>query len=81
MEQEDKPVVVLGPLDGPDGNAYAILNRAKSALRAYGRTDDWEAIRDEMTSGDYEHLLDVLEKHFTVMGTAVVPVDNWRDRR
>lgn len=30
---------------------------------------DWEAIRKEAESGDYEHLLDTLEKHFNVVAT------------
>ena len=76
-----KPPVVLGPLDGPDGNAFSILGAASRAWRAAGRDRaEFEAIAKDAMSGDYEHLLDVIEHHFTVVGTAVVAVPDWRER-
>jgi hypothetical protein len=49
-------------LTGPDGNAFALISLAKryaSQLRL-----DGEAIVAEMTSGDYESLIQVFDKHF-----------------
>ena len=51
-------------LTGPDGNAYALMAYAKDFLKQLGRLDDWEKIREDMTSGDYEHLLEVFEREF-----------------
>jgi hypothetical protein len=54
---EDKPTVQLV---GLDGNAYAILGRARHAMTAHGwdkaLIDQYHA---EATSGDYDHLLRV----------------------
>ena len=49
-------------LTGPDGNAYAILG----AARRYSRQLDieFDPIHTEMTSGDYDNLVDVFERYF-----------------
>lgn len=55
-----RPVVYLGDLDGPDGNAFVILGTVTNALRAAG--NDGSIISgylSEARSGDYEHLLAV----------------------
>lgn len=44
-------------LVGEDGNAFAILGRARAALRSNGRASDIEKFTSEATSGDYVHLL------------------------
>lgn len=49
-------------LSGPDGNAFALLGIAKRAARELEL--DWTKINEEMTSGDYENLLDVFMKYF-----------------
>ena len=49
-------------LTGPDGNAFALMGYAKNFSRQLGL--DFKEIQTEMTSGDYEHLLEVFEKHF-----------------
>lgn len=49
-------------LTGPEGNAYVIL----SIAREYAAQLDfnWETIRSEMTSGDYENLISVFDSYF-----------------
>lgn len=56
-----KPVLVLV---GEDGNAFAILARARRVAVRNGL--DWEAILKEATSGDYDHLLATMFKYFEV---------------
>ena len=49
---------------GEDGNAFAILGKARKVAQ---RNDmDWASIREEATSGDYDHLLQTMMKHFEV---------------
>lgn len=50
-------------VSGPQGNAFYILGRAKHYAKLKGL--DWPAIQKDMMSGDYAHLLDVFEKHFS----------------
>lgn len=58
----DKPKLRLV---GEDGNAYAILGRAHRAARRAGMPEEeWKAILAEATSGDYDHLLQTMLKHF-----------------
>lgn len=49
-------------LNGPDGNAWVLLGYGKQICKATGR--DWESIRTEMTSGDYDNLVKVFKKNF-----------------
>ena len=49
-------------LTGPAGNAYAILGTCSYLAKQLGK--DWESIHTDATSGDYEHLLQVLDSHF-----------------
>jgi hypothetical protein len=49
-------------LNGPQGNAFVLLGIAQDLSRKIGL--DWDSIYSEMTSGDYENLLEVMEKHF-----------------
>lgn len=49
-------------LTGPDGNAFALMGYAKNFARQLDL--DFNQIRKEMTSGDYEHLLEVFDKYF-----------------
>jgi len=55
-------------LFGPQGNAYYIMGVAESIMKQINREIpgryDSEAIIAEMTSGDYENLVAVMEKHF-----------------
>jgi hypothetical protein len=47
---------------GPEGNAFALLGIAKDLCHKTGI--EWEPVKNEMTSSDYEWLLQVMEYHF-----------------
>jgi len=47
---------------GPEGNAFMLLGIAKDLSNKLGK--DWDAINKEMTSSDYEWLLQVMDYHF-----------------
>jgi len=49
-------------LTGPDGNAFALMGSAKRLAQKLGI--DSKPIIEDMTSGDYEHLLEVFDKNF-----------------
>lgn len=49
-------------LTGPEGNAFAIMGVAQQLSRSLGYNT--EKILAEMQSGDYEHLIDVMEQYF-----------------
>ena len=53
-------------LVGEDGNAFAILGRARAALRRAGRMDLWDAFNKEATSGDYNNLLATCMMYFDI---------------
>ena len=47
---------------GPEGNAFVLLGIAKDLSNKLGM--DWDMIHKEMTSSDYEWLLQVMDYHF-----------------
>jgi hypothetical protein len=49
-------------LTGPDGNAFMLIGMASRWAKQMGLNAS--EISAEMMSGDYEHLLSVMEKHF-----------------
>lgn len=49
-------------LTGPNGNAYYLMGNVQIWCNQLGI--DPEPILEDMMSGDYEHLLSVIEKHF-----------------
>ena len=49
-------------LQGPEGNAFMLLAIAKDL--AHQLNMDWSLIHSEMTSSDYEWLLQVMDYHF-----------------
>ena len=59
-KQPQKEVVI--DLTGPDGNAFALMGYAKRFAKQLGL--DSEEIISNMTSGDYENLLEVFEENF-----------------
>ena len=59
-KQRKGPVVI--DLTGPDGNAYALMAYAKRFATQLGY--DHKMIIGKMTSGDYEHLLEVFDSYF-----------------
>ena len=54
------PLVI--DLTGPDGNAFVLLGYAKKFAKQLNFDD--KKIIDNMTSGDYEHLLKVFDRYF-----------------
>ena len=54
-------------LAGGDGNAFAILGRARRAAREAGWSrEKIDAVLEEAMSGDYDHLLQTTMKYFDV---------------
>ena len=51
-------------LQGPQGNAFALMAYADDFLRQMGRRDEFNAMRTEMMSGDYDNLIRIFEKNF-----------------
>jgi len=49
-------------LDGPNGNAFYLIGSARKYGKQLGL--DVEKITDEMTSGDYENLVEVFDSYF-----------------
>ena len=49
-------------LTGPQGNAFFLLGTARKLASQLGLNGD--QIMEEMTSGDYENLLQVFDKNF-----------------
>jgi len=54
-----KPEIDLG---GPQGNAFVLMGLARGWCKQLGK--DFGPIQEDMTSGDYDHLIDVLEREF-----------------
>jgi hypothetical protein len=59
------PHDIVIDLDGPDGNAFVLLGTAKRFAKqlCYDKTEADSMLAD-MRSSDYEHLLEVFDKHF-----------------
>ena len=49
-------------LTGPNGNAFALIATAKRLAEQCGLKSN--SIINDMTSGDYEHLVKVFDNHF-----------------
>tara|TARA_R110000868_G_scaffold268036_4_gene527291 strand:+ start:3726 stop:3947 length:222 start_codon:yes stop_codon:yes gene_type:complete len=49
-------------LSGPQGNAFMLIGMAGRLAKQLGM--DEEEVQTEMMSGDYDHLLSVIEKYF-----------------
>lgn len=49
-------------LRGPQGNAWSLLGHARALAKSLGL--DPKPITEDMRSGDYEHLLEVFDRHF-----------------
>lgn len=59
-QERSGPIVI--DLTGPDGNAYVLLAYAEKFCKQLKR--DFHPIEKEMTSGDYEHLVETFDKEF-----------------
>ena len=49
-------------LTGPEGNAFVLLGYASKFAKQLGL--DSKTIQKDMMSSDYEHLVEVFDKHF-----------------
>ena len=58
-------ITPLLPIIGTDGNAFAILGKARKLALQYDL--DWDTIYAEATSGDYNHLLVTMMKYYEVV--------------
>lgn len=58
--QPARPIEI--DLTGPEGNAFVLMGYAQKWAKQLG-LDRVEILAD-MQSGDYDHLISVLEKHF-----------------
>lgn len=65
MEMEPRTDVVV-KLTERDGNAFAVLGAVTKALRDAGYTEIAQQYFDEATSGDYDHLLQVVQTYVIV---------------
>lgn len=54
-------------LIGTDGNAFALMGRVRSALNRNGYAHLVEAFTEEATSGDYNHLLNVISEYVDIV--------------
>jgi hypothetical protein len=60
-EKQPQQEIVID-LTGSDGNAFALLAYAKRFAQQFDL--DFNKIKDEMTSGDYENLIQVFDDYF-----------------
>lgn len=60
-EKTQKNEIVID-LTGPEGNAFVLLGYAKNFAKQIGL--DFDEIQEEMTSGDYENLIEVFDSYF-----------------
>lgn len=64
---KDKPKI---PDFGRDGNAFALLGQANTAAKKAGWSDDeMQSVMKEAKSGDYDHLIQTIIRHFEVCPT------------
>jgi hypothetical protein len=60
--------VNLGDLDGPEGNAFAILGKVNRAMRkANVPFEDQDKFAAKAIDGSYKHLLQTVEEYVTVI--------------
>ena len=65
MIRESKNSVPVINLDGPDGNALALMAYAKLYARDVGyASDEIEYMVAKMRSGDYKNLVKVFDEYF-----------------
>ena len=73
-------IVDLGDLTGPEGNAFCILGRVEKALRGAGVPDkDIAGVMKQARRGNYDHLLEVVDKSLTVHGDSIANYYNYME--
>lgn len=61
-EKQERSGPIIIDLTGPDGNAFALMGYATRFAKQLDLDD--KVIIKEMTSGDYENLLQVFDNYF-----------------
>jgi hypothetical protein len=65
IREKTAPSEIVIDLDGPDGNAFALMGYAtRYAKQLCYEQEEIDKMLQDMQSGDYENLLQVFEKHF-----------------
>lgn len=64
-------------LSGPEGNAYVLMGYAQTFAKQLGL--DHKAIIADMMSADYEHLIQVFDKHFGHVVDLIRPEEDWNN--
>ena len=49
-------------MTGPDGNGFVILGLKNDCVKSLGCSNNSKDLLDEMTSGDYENLIQTFDK-------------------
>ena len=62
IKEKVKSVGIEIDLTGPQGNAFYLMGTAKNLCKQLGY--DSKPVIDSMTSGDYNNLISVFDKHF-----------------
>lgn len=62
IRAKQKPKEIVIDLTGPQGNAFYLLGTARDL--AVQLDLDWNYVYEEMTSGDYENLIQVFDHYF-----------------
>ena len=71
IRKKNKNAKPLIDLSGPQGNAFYLLGVVKKTFRQSGAPELGDKICDEMTKGDYEHLVKTFDlylgEHFNIV--------------
>ena len=62
IREKQQPKEIVIDLTGPQGNAFFLLGTAKDLCHQLNL--DWEQVYSEMTSSDYENLIQVFDSYF-----------------
>jgi hypothetical protein len=62
IRQKQAATEIVIDLTGPEGNAFVLMGYAKRFAKQLGL--DGEKIVNEMTTGDYENLIEVFDSYF-----------------
>ena len=62
IREKQQPKEIVIDLTGPQGNAFFLLGTAKDL--AHQLNLNWNIIHEEMTSGDYENLVEIFDFYF-----------------
>jgi len=62
IDKKEREGKITVDITGPQGNAYWLIGYAGKLAKQLDW--DYKKIQDEMTSGDYEHLIKVFDAYF-----------------